>query len=220
MKTILNKILTFASFLALFLLPILLIGTISAQISISPSSININSFPGETHSINLTITSDGRYAVFFNSTNKDISITPYYIVTNGNLQNETINLTFARDISKGTFNFDILGSSEVIEVQVPSSSSGGGGGGGSRIIYRDRNNTIYVPQNCTDCPNPKNETEIPKEIEKKTSWWIYVLLILLSFFAFFARQITEKIISFKKRNMPKGDERRFRENGFKKETFE
>ena len=88
---------------------ILLIGIVSANISISPSSIDINVYPGETHQINLTITSDEIYEVYFNSTNPHISITPSSIIINKGATNAVINLTFALDIPSGITNFNIEG---------------------------------------------------------------------------------------------------------------
>ncbi len=86
---------------------ILLIGIVSADISISPSSIDINVYPGETHQVNLTITSDEIYEVYFNSTNTHISITPSSIIINKGVTNAVINLTFSLEIPSGITNFNI-----------------------------------------------------------------------------------------------------------------
>ena len=91
---------------------ILLIGVVSANISISPSSIDINVYPGETHQVNLTITSDEIYEVYFNSTNPHISITPSSIIINKGATNAVINLTFALDIPSGITNFNIEGNND------------------------------------------------------------------------------------------------------------
>lgn len=101
------------------ILGILLIGIVSAGVTITPSSISINAFPGETHQVNITIKADGNYLLIFNSTDSKITITPESMATiNGEIKTK-INLTFAKDISLGVHTFDVKGSTEVITVEVP-----------------------------------------------------------------------------------------------------
>lgn len=127
----------------------LLIGVVSAQISISPSTINLgNVYPGETYPINLTITTDTPQVLQFNSTNQ-FTITPNEVLVN-NGDNITINITIASDAPAGDLSFDLMPYVQVEQVQVPVPSPSSPPiiqFGGTRTIYQ--NNTVYVPNNET-----------------------------------------------------------------------
>ena len=138
---------------------ILLIGVASAQVSITaPSSIHIDTYPGETHVVNITITSDGYYVVNFNTSFDGITISPQQIVTNGSIQNFTLYLTFPYDIASGETSFDanafisevqvVNNTNTIIYVPVnPPNSNGFGAQGGYIYIVNNTNTTIYVPIN-------------------------------------------------------------------------
>lgn len=130
------------------LMIISIIGIVSAGVSITPSSINLGIvYPGETHSVNLTITADDIYLLVLNSTDPGITITPQNITTINGIMNATINITFAGDISSGIHNFKIGDNS--IAVEIPSESPSPSHGHYSS--YNPSNNNVTNQTNQTIC---------------------------------------------------------------------
>jgi len=154
------------------ILGIFLIGIVSASVTISPSTINIDTYPGETHSVNITIMADGNYLLIFNSSNQDISISPSSIETINGVMNTTINLTFSTTISVGVHTFDVRGGTEVLVVEVPSSSSGKCSSSGSGYRKVDESepcktcSTLYPFNNTKpiECTDGKEKNAPPIEI--------------------------------------------------------
>lgn len=120
-----------------------LIGLCSAvSLSLSPSTFNIDAFPGETHYRNITITTDGNYAVYLNSTS-NASITINYtspIIVEGSKEIQ-VGFIFAGDIPPALYTVEITGSIEHYENIVNQVSSGSSGGGGS-MVYVLPNGTL------------------------------------------------------------------------------
>lgn len=154
---------------------IFLMGIISAEVTITPSVININTFPGETHSVNITIKADGNYLVVFNSTNPDISISPSSIQTINGEFGTVINLTFSKDISAGIHTFDVKGGTEVMII--PSSTCP------SSYVKKCNkcvNNTIFYPiENKTECEEEKEQEEpITVSKNEKEEFSLIPLIVL------------------------------------------
>jgi len=158
--------------LIVILLAVLVISigiTSATQVTISPTNITVNTFPGETHTVLLNITSDGDYTIYFKLSNPtggnpDINISPSYIDVIDGVQNVLVNLTFPYNISSGTFSFDI--ESNVTEETNPPSTTTtpyyGGGSGESGYYYwgvenGTNNSTINNSQNNNNNGNITNE---------------------------------------------------------------
>ena len=129
---------------------ILLISLVSAQsVSISPSNIALgNIFPNENYTQNLTISSDGIYAIILNSSNPNIIIYPPQILSDGtNNQSVQINISASSNISSGNIDFDI--NSNLNELEVPTIVYQSSGGGNPYPVYVTQNNTQYFIINHT-----------------------------------------------------------------------
>ena len=136
----------------------------SAPISISPSSIIISAYPGETILQNLTIYSEGNYSVYFNSSNGNVTIEPTIFLVESEL-NVTINITFAKDIIPGIIKFNIFVETSYPEkkvvVEVPVEVSRGGGGSYTqKQKIEEQNRTITILNKTLDELNESlNECE-------------------------------------------------------------
>ena len=159
-----------------------LIGIASAcQVSLSPSQVNITTYPGETHAVNLSITSDGYCVVSFNTTLNGITISPPQIATNGTTENLTIYITFPYNMTAGNVNFntdafvsDVQAVNNVTTTQSSSSPVNGFGSQGGYIYVQNSTNlTIYVPV-------PSNETTTPPKIIEKFPLWLIIFSIFMS----------------------------------------
>jgi len=107
--------------LIFFILAVFLIGIASAEISISPSQIDLgNVFPNQVYQQSITITTDvtdDGYDIILESNNSYVTISPNEFLVNGTLT-AIINLTFADNTPI---------SHQTSVVIIPSGSSGGGG---------------------------------------------------------------------------------------------
>lgn len=175
------------SIILFIMMSVLLVNIVSAQLTLSPNPISVSAYAGESYPINITITTDGWFFVWLNTSNNNISIYPNEFVVNHNL-NIIVNLTFSNDIASGIYNIDLTATTEQYQnVIVNSNNNGGGGNGNSRTVYKTilvpDNKTITIPenktseiilpplncitQNCTD-----NMEESAKEIPKKEANFI------------------------------------------------
>ena len=144
---------------------IFLLGFISAQLTIIPSNININNtYPGEIIKIPINITTDGEEAVFFNSNNHNILISPNFTIVNG-FKSLNLSIILSNDISSGNLNFDIL--SNIYEEEVSSSGSCGTiNSNGNSCYYTLNNGTNANCNNSSVCGlnysnNNNNSNSIP-----------------------------------------------------------
>src|SRR3990167_1738789 len=135
--SLLNKI-----YLIGFLLVILLIiPQVSAQISLSPSTISISGFPGETIEKNITITTDGNYAVFLNVSNTSIILnysSPLIVEKTKIIQ---VDFIIPKDSLPGNYSFEIFGKIDIsVEERIVTLPGSGSprSSGGMRIIYRNQ----------------------------------------------------------------------------------
>jgi hypothetical protein len=178
--------------IGLFILTMVLFsGMVMAQdLKISPESISINAYPGETVSFQVNVTTSGNYAVYLNyyltgnSTPINLSISPTFpIIVEGK---ETVDVAFTIPtyIEPQTFKIWLNASVYTVEkiVTVPGGSSGGSG---STTIYEDRivevNNKTLIDEyesslnelrNQIDSINSESNNYGESIDEEKKSKWL------------------------------------------------
>jgi len=123
---------------------LVLIGFVSARVSISPNELIMSAYPGETHQANFSISTDKTDVVFLDSPNPFITISPNELIVH-NGEEISLNIIFSENTPLGELSFIINVSAEEIikEVLVPRDCPSCGGGG-TRTVYVDRNNTEYI----------------------------------------------------------------------------
>ena len=192
---------------SIFILSVfLVISLVSASgVSINPSHISINAFAGEDIFQNITITSDGTYALIINLSNSNgITISPSPIIVNEGENNVAIIFHIPTEISSQVYS-EILS----VGIQVPDSSGssdggGGIGGGGTKTIYKDKiiREIIYVNNtNQTDEINKKPQVPILIYNDKKI---IKNLIIFGSLSSFVLIISLFYILQLRRKNIMKG----------------
>lgn len=128
--------------LNLLVLGILLISGAVAQIELSPSTLSLNAYPGETVLRNISIETLGNYLVYINSSLSEVVLnytSPIIVEKHKTIQ---VAFSFPKDIAPGVYSINLSASTEVYtEIVKNPSSSNSGSGGGVRVIYK--NKTVY-----------------------------------------------------------------------------
>jgi len=136
------------------ILGILFLNLVSAQISLSPSTFNIDAMPGETHFRNITITTDGNYAVYLNSSsegNITINYSSPLIVEKSKIIE--VAFFFPKDLAPGIYDIQINGSTEVYKETITTSSGSSGGSGGGMSYVLPNGTIVYKkPTNFSTAP--------------------------------------------------------------------
>lgn len=159
---------------------LMLIGFVSAQVSLSPNSFSIDAYPGETKNISTIVSTDKTDIVFLDSSNPFVTISPSELIVH-NGDEILLDIIFSKNTPLGVLSFIINVSTEetIIEVPVPGDCPSCRGGGGTRTVYVDRNNTEYISLdteyedldiNITDIDQDINQTDISDEPDKIGFW--------------------------------------------------
>lgn len=143
-----NKLTLMISMILLIAISICFASFVSASaISVSPSSIAFNIYPGENITKNITITTSGDYAVYLSyeikNNNSPVSLQMNYtsplIVENTAIV--PVLFKFGKDSPNETFNIIISASTE--QYDYPSSGDSGYSGGGG-VLYKYWNGTGWT----------------------------------------------------------------------------
>jgi hypothetical protein len=174
---------------------------VSAQsLTITPSSININAYPGESILVPITITTDGNVAVLFNSSNKEIKIYPESLVVH-KITNIELNLTISKDAIPGEIYFNIFSSTEMLEKKIVIE------GEDIEHFY-----PVYINNNTIINNTCSNTSVISDNCEKENKYKFcskYIFYICLSVGIIIFLYIIYNILSKRKNK----DERRFFNHG-------
>ncbi|MEK6878159.1 MAG: hypothetical protein AABY22_01050 [Nanoarchaeota archaeon] len=146
------------------ILGIFLLNLVSAQISLNPTTFNIPAMPGETHYRNITINTDGDYAVYLNSSAAEGNITINYssplIVEKSKII--AVSFFFPKDIAPGVYNIQLNATTEVYESPAPVASVSSSGGGSFVYVLPNGTLTYKKPKNIS----MENDTIIDNLIEQ------------------------------------------------------
>ncbi len=148
---------------------ITLIGMVSAQVSISPNHLNINAYPGETHSYNFSVSIDGNHTLLFNSSNQFITIFPKELIVNGT-ENIILNITFSQNTPLGEISFYINTLTDIEQTEQIEDNGGGSsshhssGGSGCLTTWECSEWGTCINGNQTrDCSKVKSYCYAPKK---------------------------------------------------------
>ena len=122
---------------------LMLIGFVSARVSITPNELTIDAYPGETHQANFSISTDKTDVVFLDSPNTFITISPSELIVHDG-EEISLDIIFSKNTPLGVLSFIINVSAEEIIVEVPVPGDCPSCGRGTRTVYVDRNNTEYI----------------------------------------------------------------------------
>jgi hypothetical protein len=176
---------------------ILMIGLVSAHISISPSELDLANYtnniiyPGETILVNITITTDENVSVYLNSTSQANIIVNYStpLVING-AQMVEVQFIIPTGIVLDTYDIYLNASADLSEH--PSTSSGGGGSSYVRVVPINTTNTTVttnikinstiIIKNDSVVNGVDTETDTETDENKDTPWiWKLILIVVAAF---------------------------------------